>query len=575
MGGDYTDLQSWQAGEQIFNWPTLGQNPVAEVYNDWPTGLPTNIYLDGWYSDANHPPVIRAAAGERHTGKRLSAGNYTGAALAGTVYDDAIFDVNDPNFQISGLILDVIPARGGGIRSRYGSSMHAQNCYFEGLIINNCSKLHGIELTGENDNVRVSNVLVTNGAADSYGIMVGLRANAWVYSCSIVDCGTGVYIDSNHAAADIVLKNILCHGNGTDFVRANSLGTLSVSNCASSDGTASTWGGTGNRANQTFTFEDEGNDDFHLSSSDAGAKGYGADLSGDANYPFNDDIDGDTRSAPWDIGADQVAGGADTSLDGNAAATTNAAGALSTQLPLASAALSATTAIGSLNTSIPLSGAAAAVGSVSGNLTAQITLSGDALAQAIAVAGLSTQILLGGGAQSQASATGELAGGAAALSGVAQGQTTAVGDLTIQIRLQGAALAQSSATADLTATTSGLAGNAQASASSSAALTTAIPVLGAAASVASAGGALITAIPLTGAAASVSSTIGSLDLALTLSGAALAQAAAGGVLTTQITLAGSAVSRAAASGALASGSYTLPPSWRLVRVRPETRVLAA
>lgn len=309
MGGDYTDLQSWQAGEQIFNWPTLGQNPVAEVYNDWPTGLPTNIYLDGWYSDANHPPVIRAAAGERHTGKRLSAGNYTGAALAGTVYEDAIFDVNDPNFQISGLILDVIPARGGGIRSRYGSSMHAQNCYFEGLIINNCSKLHGIELTGENDNVRVSNVLVTNGAADSYGIMVGLRANAWVYSCSIVDCGTGVYIDSSHAAADIVLKNILCHGNGTDFVRANSLGTLSVSNCASSDGTASTWGGTGNRANQTFTFEDEGNDDFHLSSSDAGAKGYGADLSGDANYPFNDDIDGDTRSAPWDIGADQVAGG--------------------------------------------------------------------------------------------------------------------------------------------------------------------------------------------------------------------------------------------------------------------------
>ena len=58
--------------------------------------------------------------------------------------------------------------------------------------------------------------------------------------------------------------------------------------------------------NRTFTFVDEANDDFHLASTDdTGAKDYGTDLSSDPNLSFNDDIDGDTRSGTWDIGADE------------------------------------------------------------------------------------------------------------------------------------------------------------------------------------------------------------------------------------------------------------------------------
>ena len=41
--------------------------------------------------------------------------------------------------------------------------------------------------------------------------------------------------------------------------------------------------------------------DFHLHSSDTTAKDAGTDLSG----TFTDDIDGDTRSGTWDIGADE------------------------------------------------------------------------------------------------------------------------------------------------------------------------------------------------------------------------------------------------------------------------------
>jgi hypothetical protein len=63
--------------------------------------------------------------------------------------------------------------------------------------------------------------------------------------------------------------------------------------------------GSNSRSSQTFTFVDSGTGDYHLDASDAGAKNFGTDLSGDANLPISDDIDGDTRSGSWDIGADE------------------------------------------------------------------------------------------------------------------------------------------------------------------------------------------------------------------------------------------------------------------------------
>jgi co-chaperonin GroES (HSP10) len=59
----------------------------------------------------------------------------------------------------------------------------------------------------------------------------------------------------------------------------------------------------------SVTFEDETNDDFHLSSSDTLAQNKGADLSSDSNLPIADDIDGAERDPDglgFDIGADEV-----------------------------------------------------------------------------------------------------------------------------------------------------------------------------------------------------------------------------------------------------------------------------
>jgi hypothetical protein len=56
------------------------------------------------------------------------------------------------------------------------------------------------------------------------------------------------------------------------------------------------------------TFEDSANYDFHLSASDPNNVAIDAatDLSSDAINAFSTDIDGQTRSGSWDIGADET-----------------------------------------------------------------------------------------------------------------------------------------------------------------------------------------------------------------------------------------------------------------------------
>jgi hypothetical protein len=79
-----------------------------------------------------------------------------------------------------------------------------------------------------------------------------------------------------------------------------STGTSGHSNNASDDTSA---GGTNARTNQTFSFVDAANDDFHLLSTDTGAKDHG--LTDPGSGLFSDDIDGQARSGTWDIGADE------------------------------------------------------------------------------------------------------------------------------------------------------------------------------------------------------------------------------------------------------------------------------
>lgn len=122
-------------------------------------------------------------------------------------------------------------------------------------------------------------------------------SNAASSTCyTIRDYGTGTI---TYAA-----KNNLANGSATGYdIDGNFVYTHS--NNLSEDTTSPD----NTYDSKAVTFENEGSDDFHLASGDTNAKDSGTDLSG-ASQGFTIDIDNQTRSGTWDIGADEYQSGA-------------------------------------------------------------------------------------------------------------------------------------------------------------------------------------------------------------------------------------------------------------------------
>jgi hypothetical protein len=141
------------------------------------------------------------------------------------------------------------------------------------------------------------------------------------YNNTAADCTYGFVNDGN-----MKVVNNLAANCSIGFVNGATWGTGSDYN-AESDGN----GGPGahHRTSQTFTFVNAASNDFHITSGDAGAKGFG--LADPGSGLFSDDIDGGTRSGSWDIGMDQQGvvkasgpgAGSDLSLVGVSEASTN------------------------------------------------------------------------------------------------------------------------------------------------------------------------------------------------------------------------------------------------------------
>ena len=135
-----------------------------------------------------------------------------------------------------------------------------------------------------------------NSTGPSYGIYAndGI-AGVNLYNVTVDNCyrgvrGTGTWVETNVLIRKDAAGNV-CWRPDAGHTRTYS---------ASSDDTADDQGGDGNRINQTFTFAGAG--DYHLDAADEGALDFGDDLT---TYGFTTDIDGETRVAPWDIGADE------------------------------------------------------------------------------------------------------------------------------------------------------------------------------------------------------------------------------------------------------------------------------
>jgi hypothetical protein len=203
-------------------------------------------------------------------------------------------------------------------------------------------------------------------------------------------------------------------------------------------------------------------------------------------------------------------------------------------------------AAGAMTTAITMAGAALTAVSATGNLTAGIHLAGNALAIAQAAAALTTGIQLNAAALINITATGALSGGQASLQGNASVLSQALAQITTQIALAGQVAVNSTVVGALAAQIQ-LNAAAVALTQANAQIQTAIQLVGNANVVSSAAGAALLTTAFAGAANVVSSAMGALLTGLLVAGNALVNSQATADLSTGITLAGGAIVDSAAA----------------------------
>jgi hypothetical protein len=158
----------------------------------------------------------------------------------------------------------------------------------------------GLYLQSANPAVYVWNTIFykfSTAASGSNSPIYIVGGTALIYSTTSI----GGYRGINNGGGTVTCKNCYSGGCASDCY----YGTITKTTCASSDATGSV--GLQNIAVNTTQFVNvtAGSENYHLAGTGSALYNVGTDTSGDAApMNFATDIDGQTRDATWDIGAD-------------------------------------------------------------------------------------------------------------------------------------------------------------------------------------------------------------------------------------------------------------------------------
>jgi hypothetical protein len=298
---NYTSLQTWEDAHTVDCVATTTSH-VLECYDD-AASFNDYVNIAGATTDSTYFRIIRPAAGQGHDGTPNNGVYFSSTYSAGDTFINA-----EAYSQIQDIIVTTTINTNAN-RNSFSSGI--QYVAFVGCMafngVNSYATRNVWGFLISNSGPIALNCLAHNN--DGHGFsLAGYTASKTIsaYNCIATNNGlVGFNMSGSQATGNIVLTNCLASNNaGGDFASV-ATNTEVVTYCASGDTTADDWAGAGNRISQTFTFVNSGGDDFHLASNDAGAIDLGTDLSADATYAFNDDIDKQSRSGSWDIGFDE------------------------------------------------------------------------------------------------------------------------------------------------------------------------------------------------------------------------------------------------------------------------------
>lgn len=291
---DYTSVSTWEAATDI-DLVAAQQSEVLECYAD-SSEFDQIVSLAGATTNANYFRIVRAASGQKHNGIPN-----TGVKFVRTVGVNVVLSLEDYS-SIQDIEASLTTSSAGSFVSTFRVISGGSNCSFVGCLAHdsiNEGAGNGVSgfLLVNSDNTTLVDCIAINTDGDGFeSRSTGSNPDAKYYNCNAINCGDNGFSDE---IGDATVKNCLAHGNA-NIGFSGAFGGSNVTN-ASDDATAP---GTGNRPNQTFSFINANNNNYHLSFNDVAARNFGADLSADPLFAFSDDIDGDMFGT-WDIGFDE------------------------------------------------------------------------------------------------------------------------------------------------------------------------------------------------------------------------------------------------------------------------------
>jgi len=297
-GGDYTTLAAANTGEER-DLVHAGEKSFISVEGDWSGGPDTTDTTfdedSAWRTSAGNYVRIEADDANRATAK-WDANKYV-RRVAGI---SGVINIDLNRCIVRGLQLHANNAyrscvqvhRSGGHVTVDGNFCRAldqtQNCQVIGL--------DGYPMT-----VDIINNICEGGGHGIFSAAV-VEKDLQIYNNTIYDMSQ-VGVNVNWSTGVVNIKNNLVQVTAVnDYVIGVSGGTLNTAGNVSEDATSPETA----LRNLTAVFEDVGSLDFHLSTADSAGRLNGTDLSADAYYAFDTDINVQKRIAPWDSGAAEL-----------------------------------------------------------------------------------------------------------------------------------------------------------------------------------------------------------------------------------------------------------------------------
>jgi hypothetical protein len=326
----YTSLENAESGTE-----NTVLNDTVENFDSWTDGKDLVASDEQWniacYDDAEDTTL-----GVVVSGWTTDADNYLKIYTPNSLQEVGISQRhsgvwNDNKYKL--VVSDEFP-EGPPLTINTASDTDSVNVWLDGLQIMNASVSGSNGLTAHNvsGETKVSNCLIKNDPAGSstYGLEIdnlthdgtyklwnniiygffdggiwlrettGSGNSLYAYNNTVVGIGSGNCFKSSITDGSFTAKNNIAQGCTDGY--SGTFDSSSKNNLSDLDADAP---GTNGVNSTTLTFSDASGENYHLDSSDTDAIGEGVDLSSDTYLPFSTDIDNETRSGNWDIGADE------------------------------------------------------------------------------------------------------------------------------------------------------------------------------------------------------------------------------------------------------------------------------